>query len=512
MCIYCSVAAGDRAFRVLSASADNTASVTVTSERRRGLASVVDKRIESTGMNSGAFSGTFARARPKSWGISTRSAIVSATVVFVALAISSGGLLFVLYRSLVAGVDDAAASRVRDIVAGLAYDQPAELDGALLTTDQRVIAVQIIDGNGNIIQRSDSAPTSPLVPLNSFGSSLRSGIPDDESPDNDMRISGQTTDTSHGRYTVIAGAGSESMEKTVITVAVMLAIAAPIVMAVAAAASYMLVKRSLRSVEAIRNRVAEISASELSERVPVPPQRGEISALATTMNEMLERVEEGHAAQRRFVGDASHELRSPLTTIITALEFAQDHPDLLDDELKQGLLIPEALRMRDLVEDLLLLARADERGLMIKRDAVYVDVIAEVEEARLRRNCDLEVHTDIQSVTFAGDVGGVSRVLRNLLDNAVRHANSRVELSVARRADDAVVSVGDDGAGIPDADKVRVFDRFVRLDSDRAREGGGTGLGLAIAAEIVAAHDGTIKITDRCGGGTAVTVTFPGAE
>jgi signal transduction histidine kinase len=495
-----------------SACRDKTVSVTVTSERHRRLGASVDERIESSVMDGGAFSGTVAKARPRSWGISTRSAIASATVVFLALAVAGGGLLFVLYRSLISGVDDAAAGRVRDIVAGLAYDPPAELDGALLTTDQRVVAVQIIDANGNVIQRSESAPDKPLVSTTSFGSSLRSGIPDDESPDNDMRISGQTTDTSHGRFTVIAGAGSESVEKTVATVAVMLAIAAPIVMAVAAAASYVLVKRSLRSVEAIRNRVAEISASELGERVPVPQQRDEISALATTMNEMLARVEDGHAAQRRFVGDASHELRSPLATIITALEFAQDHPELLDDDLKQGLLIPEALRMQDLVEDLLLLARADERGLAIKRDDVYLDVIVEGEEARLQRDCDLEVRTDITSVTFAGDVGGVSRVVRNLVDNASRHASSRVELAVTRRVDDAVVSVGDDGAGIPDADKVRVFDRFVRLDSDRAREGGGTGLGLAIAAEIVAAHDGTISITDRSGGGTVVTVTFPGAR
>src|SRR5689334_16367648 len=317
-------------------------------------------RLESTSMGPHTAPETvetrrsrlFGWLRASNWGISTRSAIASATVVFIALAFAGALLVFVLYASLLSGVDDAAEGRVRDILAGLASDTPPELDGALLTTDQRVVAVQIISADGTVVARSDSAPDTPLIPVTSFGETLRKGIPDDQSPDNDMRISGQTTDTGTGRYTVLAGGGSESAEATVTTVATLLAVAAPIVTAVAAAASYRLVKRSLRSVEAIRSRVADITASDLSERVPVPQSRDEIAALATTMNQMLARVETGHAAQRRFVGDASHELRSPLASIISALEIAQDYPELLDDELKNGSLIPEAHRMEALVEDL----------------------------------------------------------------------------------------------------------------------------------------------------------------
>ncbi|HEX4560102.1 MAG TPA: HAMP domain-containing sensor histidine kinase [Mycobacterium sp.] len=450
--------------------------------------------------------------RASNWGISTRSAVVSATVVFVALALAGAFLVLVLYRSLLSSVDDGAAGRVRDIVAALALDKPSELDATLLTTDQRVVAVQIIDANGTVVGRSDSAPDTPLIPVTSFGSTMRTGIPDNESPDNDMRISGQTVDTATGRYTVLAGGGSESAETTVRTVTMLFAVAAPIVIGVAAAASYRLVKRSLRSVEAIRNRVAEISSSELDERVPIPPQKDEISALAITMNEMLTRVEAGHAAQRRFVGDASHELRSPLATIISALEVAHDYPELLDDELKTGSLIPEAHRMQALVEDLLLLARADERGLTIHADSVYLDVIAEGDAARVRRDRGLHVHTELEATRLVGDVNGICRVLRNLLDNAVRHAKSRIEITVAARGDQVVLAVGDDGPGIPAADRLRVFDRFVRLDTDRSRMGGGTGLGLAIAAEIISAHNGAIVIDERPGGGTLVTVTLPAAE
>src|SRR6185312_11911178 len=134
-------------------------------------------------------------------------------------------------------------------------------------------------------------------------------------------------------------------------------IAAPIVIGVSALATYLLVRRSMQSVDDIRSRVADITTSDLTGRVPVPGSRDEIAALAVTMNEMLARVEAGHTAQQRFVGDASHELRSPLTTIISALEMAVTHPELLSGELAAGTLIPEAQRMKALIDDLLLLAR-----------------------------------------------------------------------------------------------------------------------------------------------------------
>jgi signal transduction histidine kinase len=446
--------------------------------------------------------------RPANWGISTRSAVLSAAVVFVAVLVAGGGLVFVLYRTLLSSVDDAAAGRVRDTVAALNFDTAAELDGSLLATDQRVVAVQIIGADGRVVQRSDSAPNTPLLPVSTFGPAIRSGISDDASPDNDMRLSGQAADTATGRYTVIAGGGSEAAESTVRTVAVLLMIAAPIISAVAGIVSYRLVKRSLRSVEAIRARVSEITTSDLTERVPVPSQNDEVSALAKTMNEMLARVESGHAAQRRFVGDASHELRSPLASIISALEVAQDYPETVDDDLTSGTLIPEAHRMQALVDDLLLLARADQRGLAVCEDEVNLDLLAENETARLRRETELAIEISTEEVVVVGDAGDLARVLRNVLDNAVQHAKSAIEIVVERRSDEAVLTVADDGPGIPAEDRARAFDRFVRLDSARSRDGGGSGLGLAIVAEIVSAHGGTVGIDDRPGGGTRVSIVL----
>ncbi len=449
---------------------------------------------------------------PANWGISTRSAVVCALIVLAASVVTSAGLLFILNRLLLSSVDDAAGRRVRDIVAALDFDTAAELDNSLLAVDQRVRAVQVIGGDGALIRRSASAPDAPLLPVSWFGASLRTGVPDELSPNNDMRLSGQTARTATGTYTVVVGVGSESAEHIVASVALLLAIAVVIITGVAAAATFRLVKRSLRSVETIRSRVADISASDLSHRVPVPQPNDEISALATTMNEMLARVESGHAAQRRFVGDASHELRSPLASILSALEVAQDSPEALDDELTSGTLIPEAQRMQALVEDLLLLARADERGLPVRDDDIDLDVLAEGEADRLRRETDLDICVHSEAVTVTGDLGGVARVLRNLLDNAVRHANSTVEIAVKRRKTLAVLSVADDGPGIPAQDRTRVFDRFVRLDSDRSRDGGGSGLGLAIVAEVLASHKGAVSIDDRPGGGTIVTVTLPSIE
>ncbi len=448
--------------------------------------------------------------RPWNWGISARSAFVSATVVFVALAVSGAALAAVLYKSMVSGIDTAAATRVADIALALDSVGIERLDQNLLATDERIVAVQIISSDGTVMRKSGSAPDEPLIPLDEIGEGIRIGIPEHPSPYGSIRFSAQTVDDGpRGRYVVLVGEGSEEIASTVRTALIAVAVTAPIVIAVAASATYLLVRRSMRSVDEIRSRVADISTSDLSERVPVPSSRDEIAALADTMNEMLARIEAGHAAQRRFVGDASHELRSPLATIISALEVAVAHPEVLDKELAAGTLIPEAHRMQALVDDLLLLARADERGLAINPEDVDLDDLAAEAAQRLRRETSLDVRTELAPTRLVGDSAALSRALRNLLDNAARHASSRVDVEVASRDGEAVVSIADDGPGIPAADRDRVFDRFVRLDPDRSRSGGGAGLGLAIVREIVAAHNGTVTIGDRPGGGTAITIQVP---
>lgn len=441
-------------------------------------------------------------------GIATRSALVAAAVVLASLMIVGSVSVVLLYRSMCADVDDAANARAAAVAERLGKEPPDELESVLLATDQRIVAVQVVNASGQIVRRSDSGPKQPLILLR--GNDFRNpqvGLP--ATADDDTRVAAVVVDGRKGRYTVLVGGGIEPIESMTSTVATMLSITAPVVAVVAGVVTYLLVWRSLRSVDAIRSRVTQISASDLSGRVPVPGRADEISALAVTMNEMLGRIEAGHTAQRRFVGDASHELRSPLATVISALEIAQNHPELFDKTLVQTALLPEAHRMQSLVEDLLLLARADEHGLPMRRTEIDLDDLASDEVTRLKRETSLQISGQLAAVKVTGDALGLARVLRNLADNAARHARSQVSIVVRADADNAYLQVCDDGPGIPVAERDRVFERFVRLDADRSRHGGGSGLGLAIVAEIVAAHKGTVDISGREGGGTVLTVRLP---
>jgi signal transduction histidine kinase len=165
--------------------------------------------------------------------------------------------------------------------------------------------------------------------------------------------------------------------------------------------------------------------------------------------------------------------------------------------------------MNSLIEDLLLLARADEQRLARHMEDVALDDLAEAEAARARREARCTIHTDIRSARLTGDSAAISRMIRNLVDNAVHHANSLVTIDVSSRNGTANLSISDDGPGIAPAERTRVFERFVRLDSDRSRDGGGAGLGLSIVAGVVAAHGGTITIDERPGGGTKMIVALP---
>ncbi|GAC1396315.1 MAG: ATP-binding protein [Mycobacterium sp.] len=430
--------------------------------------------------------------------------------MLLALTVAGAGLAAVLYQLMLSGIDRTAAERATGVAAEVQADGIVHMEKDDFHTDERILAVQVISADGKVVALSNSAPDTPMVPISEIGEGRQIGIGEHASIFGRIRFSADTVSAPGGaRYTVLVGEGSQVVNSAVKTVFIALAIAAPVAVAVSASATYVLVARSMRSVDAIRSRVADISSSDLADRVPVPESRDEIAALAETMNEMLARIEAGHAAQRRFVGDASHELRSPLATIISALEVAVAHPELLDKELATGTLMPEAHRMQALVDDLLLLARADENELVIRREDVDLDDVTAEETQKLRHETTLDVHAELLPTRVVGDARALSRVVRNLLENAALHAASRIDVAVGSRNGDAMVTVADDGPGIPAADRERVFDRFVRLDRDRARSGGGAGLGLAIVREIVAAHHGSVAVDDRPGGGTLMTIQLP---
>jgi signal transduction histidine kinase len=230
------------------------------------------------------------------------------------------------------------------------------------------------------------------------------------------------------------------------------------------------------------------------------------------MNAMLARLEGGRAAQHRLVSDASHELRSPLATITAALEMASGRPELMDNDLIDESLLPEARRMRQLIEDLLLLARSDEDAIEPRSDDVDIDDLLLAEASRLRGLGSVRTVTHIEACRTVGDRVALARAVRNLVDNAVRHASSTVTMECRPEAGHAVITIADDGPGIPVQDRARVFERFVRLDPTRTRSSGGSGLGLSIVAQIVRSHNGTIAVGDAAHGGAVFTLTLTLAQ
>jgi signal transduction histidine kinase len=308
---------------------------------------------------------------------------------------------------------------------------------------------------------------------------------------------------------VIVGRSIGGLAETVGLVGRMTLVAVPLLVLVVAGATYVVVGRALAPVERIRRQVMTISSQRLDERVPVPAADDEIHRLAVTMNAMLATLQAAQAAQRRFVADAGHELRSPLATMAVALEVARGEglPDppqamLIDD------LTAETERMRLLVDDLLFLARADEQGLRLRHVDVDLDDLVETEARRLRQ-AGVEVTLHSEPARVSGDPARLTQVLRNLTDNARRYAHARVHLDVRRGGDHVVMRVEDDGQGIPEPDRDRVLARFVRLDDARDRVSGGSGLGLAIVDEIVSAHGGRITLRDSALGGVSAEVRLP---
>jgi signal transduction histidine kinase len=278
-----------------------------------------------------------------------------------------------------------------------------------------------------------------------------------------------------------------------------------------AGATWAVAGAALRPVEAIRSRTASITSRDLSARVPVPAAEDEIARLARTMNDMLSRLERAADQQRRFSSDAAHELRTPLTTIRTRAEVALAHPTQTDWIATTQIVVNQAEAMSLLVDDLLLLARADAHQLPPHRSDVDLDDLILAEAARLREH---HTHTvtlaALEPICVKADPTQLARALSNLGDNATRHAHTRIELALTHTTDHATITISDDGPGIAPDQAEAVFDRFTRLDAARGHEHGGTGLGLAIARELVKAHGGELHLT-RPGPlpGATFTITLP---
>jgi len=288
------------------------------------------------------------------------------------------------------------------------------------------------------------------------------------------------------------------------------AIGLSVVVGVLAAVMWLAIGRALAPVDAIRTRADAISGQNLDLRVPTPAQQDEIGRLARTVNQMLERLQHSAESQRRFVADAAHELRSPIASLRVQLETARDG-DWSGERGRVGDMLHEAARMEGLVDQLLLLARAGGDDSWLRLTTVDLDDVVDSAVSALDAVGPVTIDTSaVEPVQLICDAGLLEQVVRNLVQNATGHARENVRVSLsAVDGETAVLTVDDDGPGVPPDRRADIFERFVRLDDSRDRIQGGVGLGLAIVSEIVHAHGGRIHVGDSDLGGARFVVELP---
>ncbi len=371
-------------------------------------------------------------------------------------------------------------------------------------------AAQVIGANGRVLAATRTLAGLPAVYMLPTGSTqpVRQTAATG-AVSNEVQVVAMRTTVNSRPVVIIAEASTGVLNQLNGEFGARLLLAVPIALILAGFTVWLIVGRALRPVEHIRRAVTEITSADLSRRVPEPGTTDEIGHLAGTMNDMLGRLDDAARRQRRFVADASHELRTPLAAIRTTLDVGLAYPDkapwlVIAERARQ-----QSARLEELIEQLLLLARADERQLSQRRGRVDLAAMLTDTVAQLPAH---KAETDLRAapgLTVMGDRGHLERLFRNLIDNALRYAASRVVITATADGGRARIEIDDDGPGIPAADRIRVFDRFVRLDTSRERGTGTTGLGLAIAREIALAHDGGITLLERPGGGTRAVVTLP---
>jgi len=440
---------------------------------------------------------------------SVRVRITLAAVVVTALAVGAAGWLLVL------SVEDAQVADIRrnvndylDGVAGRleAGDDPQD---ALTAADGTPPPAQlrVTDESGDVVATS-------LEPGDSVDDGGGARPAPDETPRGDEVVApadtiARTVETPAGDLTVIAAAPVDQVARNVDALTDRLAIGLPALVALVGVIAWVLVGRALRPVEAIRAEVEQITGSTMHRRVPEPRTGDEVGRLAQTMNTMLGRLEDAATRQRRFVSDASHELRSPVAVLRAGLELARarsDQPhvrDMLDN------LLAEEGRLEALLDDLLLLAAHEEGGRAVA-PAQPVDLASlAAAEAERPRRVPVRLVAPPDGAIVTGARSQLARVLSNVVDNAARHAASGIEITLSSGGGRVRVLVDDDGRGIPEADRERVFERFTRLDEGRARNAGGTGLGLAVVRAIITSHGGTVTVAESPRGGARLVADLP---
>jgi signal transduction histidine kinase len=452
--------------------------------------------------------------------VRVRVTLVAVVVTGVALAAGGWGLVRSVERTKLAQVARASEDRVDAIAAQLEQGvPPGQLalggpgagsalvqvlrDGDVVTSSPNRYFEQplVVSGSSDLTRTVGVASGPVLVATGIEGGGVYEvhGSTDPALP---LRISYRMVPTTAGNLTVVAGSPLDEVRRAIDETRRAAWFGVPVITLLVGAVAWAVTGRALRPVEAIRAEVEAISHSTLHRRVPTRGPDDEVGRLARTMNDMLDRLEGAAERQQQFVADASHELRSPAASIRTQLEVALR----ADDEAAlrsaaEGALAEEA-RLEELLADLLLLASVDEEG-SVPDERVDLGAIALAAAAPPRR-----VPVTVSGEGSArGSARQLGRAITNLVDNGARHAAAQVTVTVAGGR----ITVEDDGPGIREADRERVFERFTRLDASRSRDAGGGGLGLSIVRAVVTRHGGRVGVESSPTGGARLVVELPPA-
>jgi signal transduction histidine kinase len=435
-----------------------------------------------------------------------RTTILVTLVFALTLIVSGLTLLTVLRRTMLDNIDTALGLRAADLGA-LVTSGVAPRD--ITIPDDGTSFAQIIL-NGDVIASSTNVRGQP--PVDTLTDSSQITVRQTSGDEEVFRLVVTEQNSPAGPVTIAVGTTLADMEQTTRVATWTLAITGLALTLLAGAATWVVVRRALRPVDSMRAEVADITVSGLDRRVSQPTTDDEIRLLADTLNDMLVRLESGTRAQRDFVSAASHELRTPIAVIRNVLEVAQstDAPDWR--EIADSVL-EEDVRMERLVDDLLLIARTDAGVSRSEHwTAVDLDDIVFEEARRVPSPIQIDV-SRVSAGQVNGDVEQLRRVVRNLFDNALRHATQAIAVDLSSVGGRVSVAVDDDGPGVAPEDRTRIFERFVRLDESRTRSDGGAGLGLAIVTELVDSFGGEVHVesSERLGGARFV-FTLPDAR
>jgi signal transduction histidine kinase len=437
-----------------------------------------------------------AGVRSRFLGIRGRTALGAVAVVGVALVIGAVLLVQAQRRALTRDIETAAVLRANDLAAALSE---GTLPQDLLVQQPDEALVQITNDQAQVVASTTNVSGQPAIatisaPAQGHAATTTRAVP---VGDSEFRVVALHANVAGLNYTLYVAKSLEPVENSVQNLILLLLLGIPPLLLLVGIITWTVTGRTLRPVEAIRAEVETISTKDLHRRVPESSVRDEIGLLARTMNSMLARLETATEREQRFVADASHELRSPLAAIRAQLEVDLAYPDTSDWRQSYDEVLDEIGRMQRLVDDLLVLARADHSRLTPTRRTVDLDDLVLVECRRVRAHSTIDIDaTEVSGGQVEGDAELLARALRNLLDNAVRHAQATVHVSLHEGAGTVTLEVADDGPGIATDQRAAIFERFARGDDARARTDGGTGLGLAITREIITAHHGRIWTED----------------